>query len=180
LDYNLDLINAIKKVGASTVGYARFNGQNAIILSFPSTGRHDLSKLDEHALSIVRIIQKKGFYASVIGAADGGGISLRDLAVGSGMGFIGKSGLLISGELGPRQRLVGILTQLELPFTSESIEKMGCGECEKCLNACPAAAIQGKDVEKCREFNKTADRERCTICIDVCPFGGQIDVKKPL
>ncbi len=104
----------------------------------------------------------------------------------SGLGGIGKSGLFISKKFGPRVRLGTLIT--DMPFeTAEPFDKNICGECKKCVLACPAMAISnvpfseetpmcGLDRKMCSDFMKDKFKmigrgAVCGICMRVCPHG---------
>ena len=112
----------------------------------------------------------------------------KTIATRAGIGWIGKSALLVSDEYGSAIRLSSILTDAPLS-SARPINKSRCGDCMKCAGACPADAVSGKlweaglyrdeffDPVKCR---KTA-RERakqgfngeitiCGKCIEICPY----------
>jgi len=113
----------------------------------------------------------------------------KTAATRSGLGWIGKTALFISHDFGPRLRLVTILTDMELE-TGIPVEENQCGECEICVEKCPAEAATGKswsagmqrkelyDAHKCRLKAKELALERigldeviCGICVSVCPKG---------
>lgn len=103
----------------------------------------------------------------------------------AGLGWIGKSCLLVTPEVGPRVRWASILTDAPLP-AGEPIPQR-CGNCRECVEACPAQAFTGRsfrqdesrearfDVFKCREY--TREREKamgvgaCGMCVYICPHG---------
>ena len=105
------------------------------------------------------------------------------MAVLSGLGFVGKSGLFLSKDFGSKVRLGTIIT--DMPLTSEfPIIKNGCGDCTLCQKACPAGAIYGElpttdgernfDAEKCSKYMKEHFQDVgrgsvCGVCIQVCP-----------
>ena len=112
----------------------------------------------------------------------------KTVATHAGVGWIGKSALLVTEEYGSSVRLSSILTSAAL-VTAQPINTSKCGDCMACTNACPGKAISGKvwkpeiyrdiffDPVKCR---KTA-RERakqgfggeitiCGKCIEICPY----------
>ena len=114
-------------------------------------------------------------------------ISHRMIARLSGLGWIGKSCLLITQDFGPRVRLVSVLTNAPLKATGSIIEQE-CNSCVECVKICPAKAITGKnfntgdarsvlfDFKKCQEyFNemKKDDSRKpvCGMCLYVCPYG---------
>lgn len=103
----------------------------------------------------------------------------------SGLGFIGKSGLFISSKYGSKVRLATILTDMEVK-SEFPILKSGCGNCDKCVIACPGGAISGKNyqigmqreeffsAEKCsnnmKNYKDIGRGAVCGICIKVCPY----------
>ncbi len=114
------------------------------------------------------------------------------LAVDAGLGEMGRNGLLITPEYGPRVRLCKVLT--DLPLTPDKAIDFGvsefCKTCKKCVNACPAEAISedddpnfepacsstsigvkkwAVDGEKCYNFWCDNGND-CANCISVCPF----------
>jgi epoxyqueuosine reductase len=72
---------------------------------------------------------------------DTGPILERDYAAEAGIGWHGKSTMLIDGELGTWFFLAEILTTLELPADEPVRDR--CGTCERCIKACPTGAITG-------------------------------------
>ncbi len=112
----------------------------------------------------------------------------KTVATRAGIGWIGKSALLVTEQYGSMIRLSSILTDAPLE-TDAPINQSKCGDCIICTKACPAGAISGKaweaglyrdeffDPDKCRK----AARERakkgfggentiCGKCIEVCPY----------
>ncbi|MDD4601407.1 Epoxyqueuosine reductase [bioreactor metagenome] len=107
-------------------------------------------------------------------------------AVRGGLGWIGKSSLLITRKYGPRIRLSTVLTDFRLQV-NDVLEKNYCGKCKKCVDECPASAIVGNhwseglpresliNVQSCDvwkinnypQFNGHV----CGICVAACPHG---------
>lgn len=87
----------------------------------------------------------------------------KTCATRAGLGWIGKSALLVTEEYGPALRLSSVLTDAEFDSVSEPINVSRCGSCTACASACPGHAINGAlwdvnapreslvDVEACRK-----------------------------
>jgi epoxyqueuosine reductase len=76
-----------------------------------------------------------------------GDFSHRHAAVAAGLGEFGFSGLLLTPEFGPRQRLVSIVTDAPLEPSpmyrgAELCRPKACGYA--CIKACPTRAMTGK------------------------------------
>ncbi|WP_320175494.1 4Fe-4S double cluster binding domain-containing protein [Maridesulfovibrio sp.] len=115
-------------------------------------------------------------------------ISHKAVAINAGLGWQGKSLLLVTPQYGPRIRLVTILTNLDIP-ADEPI-KNRCGKCTKCTDACPAGAIknvntvlhyssrnEAVDLSSCVDhLNKVSGYGNvaayiCGVCVASCPWG---------
>lgn len=112
----------------------------------------------------------------------------KTVATLAGLGWIGRSSLFVTKKYGSAIRLTSIITDMDLDY-GEPITKGICGECNRCVKACPAQAISGKlwDVDtdrdelfdpiKCRKKARELAKERinkeitlCGKCIEVCPY----------
>jgi len=82
-------------------------------------------------------------------------LDMEDAAVRAGLGEMGRCGLFLSPEFGPRQRLEAILTDAELEGTPMREERICLGE--KCGAVCPHGAIVG---------NGKVDKGTCRRCRD--------------
>jgi epoxyqueuosine reductase len=81
---------------------------------------------------------------------DTGPVLERDYAALAGIGWHGKSTMLISRELGAFFFLGIILTSLELEPDEPAKDR--CGKCTRCIDVCPTAAITGPhhlDARRC-------------------------------
>ena len=138
--------------------------------------------LDQTALKLTREIEKNGFRALPIPASQvvdwqnfKGHLSHRQIGYLAGLGWRGRSGLLVNPDHGARVRYVSILT--DSPFEPGKPLNRNCGECQSCLAACPAGAItpSGYDREKCRALLTRFAREDrlgqhiCGLCQKACP-----------
>ena len=104
----------------------------------------------------------------------------------AGLGWIGKSCLLITPQRGPRVRWATVLTDAPLD-TAESRMKSKCGNCTKCVEICPAHAFTGHaffegepresrfDARACEKYFDKMEEEGsvsiCGMCLFVCPHG---------
>ena len=103
----------------------------------------------------------------------------------AGIGWIGKSGCLVTQTFGPRVRLGTVLTSLQLP--PDKPLDLNCGNCDLCMKTCPVQAIKGVAFtpetplaerlkpELCDQYhNKVRDRfgkRDCGLCLAACPHG---------
>ena len=150
------------------------------------------SRLDHIALLLAKGIQERGFQAFAVPASQTidsdklmGAISHKLAASLAGLGWIGKSCLLITPEYGPRVRLATILTDATLDAGSPAAER--CGECRACVDRCPVRAFTGAEFDTsqprearfnahlCREYVRKREEKLgeglCGLCVFICPYG---------
>lgn len=103
-----------------------------------------------------------------------GGVFLKDAAVLSGLGCIGKNNLLVTPEYGPRIRLRALLLKAEIEPTGP-VKFDPCSGCkEYCRRVCPEKAMEKKaplfDSIDCPEAlpsrDGTYNREICNVRMD--------------
>ncbi|MEW6034701.1 MAG: 4Fe-4S binding protein, partial [Chloroflexota bacterium] len=70
-----------------------------------------------------------------------GNVPHQAVARQAGLGWQGKSLLIVNPSFGPRLRLSTVLT--DMPLKPDSPLPNRCGECHICADACPAGAIKG-------------------------------------
>ncbi len=106
------------------------------------------------------------------------------IAVDAGLGELGRLGLLITPELGPRVRITVVTTNA--PLAQDPPVSFGaaafCEICLKCADGCPANAIPKgprevfAGVQKWQSRGDTCYRHwrtvgtDCALCLAVCPF----------
>ncbi|MEQ2130071.1 4Fe-4S double cluster binding domain-containing protein [Caldanaerobacter subterraneus KAk] len=150
--------------------------------------------IDLITLRTVLLLEEWGYKALAVPASQ----SIADLgeyrglfphktaATRAGLGWIGKNGLLVTEEYGPRVRLGTVLTNMPLR-TGTPITQSRCGSCRICVDACPAMALYGTlwkegiprevivDAKACSEYMKNFKHigrgHVCGICMEVCPYG---------
>lgn len=113
----------------------------------------------------------------------------KTVAVLSGIGWIGKSCLLVTEEYGSAVRLTSILTDTPLACGTAALEPK-CGSCKACAEGCPAHAMTGTlwhpGIDRAEMLNKEACCEKqiqltwectgisdeflCGRCFAACPF----------
>jgi epoxyqueuosine reductase len=84
---------------------------------------------------------------------DTGPVLERDFAALAGLGWQGKSTMLISQQLGAFFFLGALLTTLEIPSDTPVPDR--CGRCTRCMDVCPTAAItapQKLDARRCVSY----------------------------
>ena len=113
-------------------------------------------------------------------------ISHKAAATSAGLGWVGKNGLLISPEYGPRLSLATVLT--DAPFaTGIPVEFSMCGDCNLCKEFCPSGAITGWEWSRLDPYVKLISADRCGphkkksralngkpncgLCVNICPYG---------
>ncbi len=111
----------------------------------------------------------------------------KTVATKAGLGWIGKSALLITKRYGAAIRLASVLTNADLDI-AVPVEKSMCGDCRHCVDHCPAKAIKGNNWQLgssrdsiynafscCETATKLSKKMKiqstiCGICINVCPW----------
>ncbi|MCD5001427.1 tRNA epoxyqueuosine(34) reductase QueG [Enterococcus saccharolyticus] len=112
---------------------------------------------------------------------------LVDVAVAqrAGLGFIGRNGLLITEEFGSFVYLGEIVTNIR--FEVDEPVPFGCGDCTRCVTACPTKALLGDgrlNAQRCLSYQTQTKgmmpeeyRKKirnviygCDICQLVCPY----------
>ena len=151
-------------------------------------------KLDQIAAHVVKRLQSAGAAALPVCASRTvdpdhlyGVFSHKMAAHLAGLGWIGKSCLLVTPEAGPRVRWATVLTDAALAATGQGAEQ-ACGDCQRCVDMCPASAFSGRafqagehrDVRfaarKCQSYRAGLEEKMgcpvlCGVCVSVCPHG---------
>jgi epoxyqueuosine reductase len=128
-----------KSVITLAVSYEIQNRKSGVIARYAQfADYHDV--LGEHLKSLAQFVnQLGGAETRSLWYVDTGPLLERDFAQRAGIGFVGKHTNIISRKLGNWIFLAEILTTLEL--APDAPEKNHCGNCTRCLAACPTNAI---------------------------------------
>jgi epoxyqueuosine reductase len=129
--------------------------------------------------------------STCVASTDSAPVLERDLAQRAGLGWIGKNSCLISPLSGSFFLLAEIFTNLELP-PDEPFETDRCGNCRRCIEACPTGCIQSDrtlDARSCISYLTIEKKGNipihlrpkignwlfgCDICQSVCPWNKKI------
>ncbi|MEO0796151.1 MAG: tRNA epoxyqueuosine(34) reductase QueG [Verrucomicrobiota bacterium] len=131
-------------------------------------------------------VMREEFHGDQKPYVDTGPVLEKPIAVQAGLGWQGKSTIVLNRDHGTWLFLGFIFTTLELPADEPAREH--CGKCTRCIDACPTQAITGPyqlDARRCisyltiehkgaipMEFRRAiGDRlYGCDECLDVCPW----------
>ena len=111
--------------------------------------------------------------------------SHKTAATCSGLGWIGKNGLIINPKYGPWLSWATVLT--DAPFEpDEPIRESLCGECDLCVRYCPSEALTGRKwtvlspydeivhYDRCKTLKEDIksfdEKPNCGLCINICPY----------
>ena len=114
----------------------------------------------------------------------GGKLLFTAHAVAANLGIMGRNGLVLTPEFGPRQRWSIISTDAEIPETpkknfTEMIEY--CKKCGACVKSCKGGAAFEEPIKKEGNIITHIDRSKCiqsllknnycSVCLKVCALG---------
>jgi len=112
----------------------------------------------------------------------------RYWALQSGLGWIGRQGLLVSPRLGTFTFIGALVVNLPIEPTPAVEIKNRCGTCQRCVEACPTGALLGNgrmDARRCISYltiekkseltpEETASLHGwaygCDLCQEACPW----------
>jgi len=164
--------------GASVEALCAVNARNKEIKDISVSGEEFIKSQGFKAISQANVKRNADFKTP---------LSHKTIATLAGVGYIGKSGLLVTSEYGPAVRLSSILT--DMPFkTGKPTTDSGCGECRTCVDVCPGGALlnhlwsvgsERSDIMDLRLCNEEIKRRQemydvtgdaiCGLCVAVCP-----------
>ncbi len=136
------------------------------------------------AIQIAKFIRELGYEARA--HIDGNyEVICPVVARDAGLGEIGRMGLLMTPQLGPRVRIAVVTTNIPLEVTERIPDHTVhdfCAICKKCADVCPSQAVPKTEVgffdgvqrwqvdhEKCFGYWCTVGTD-CGRCMSVCPY----------
>jgi len=118
----------------------------------------------------------------------------RGSAYRAGLGFFGKNNCLINKTFGSYFFIGQILLDTAIEFGRKTAMSNGCGDCRRCLDACPNNALGegfSLDPSRCVAFltqkkELNPDEENrvknylygCDLCQQVCPYNQELEKTK--
>ncbi len=105
-------------------------------------------------------------------------------AVEAGLGWIGRQSLLVTPEFGTFVLLGEIVITEECDHYDKPLVSVGCGECRRCVDACPNGAVKERHIDtsrciSCATIERQGEGEKaplhgwifgCDECQTVCPY----------
>ena len=204
-----DFENKAKGMGVDLIGYTPVNenyifknlkiyGKNAIILGMemkwekiktaPSVlcgieAFRVYKELGDITIELTDYLKELG-YKSEAHHPFGGKLLFTYHAVAANLGIMGRNGLIITPEFGPRQRWSIISTDADIPETLKrdfSEMKKFCETCGACIRSCGGGAAYEdpikKDggiithIERSKCIESLLENNYCSVCLKVCPQG---------
>ena len=159
-------------------------------------------EINEMAEILAAAIQDRGFRAQPLAASVRsdpvhirGDFPHKTAATRAGLGWIGRHCQLVTHKFGSWVRLGTVFTDLDL-LPGKPMQRSFCGDCTRCVEACPARALSGAlwspglrredilDARACDRWKKENYSHLhgghvCGICSAACPFGLKILRKSP-
>ena len=156
----------------------------------------DYHRVFEKKLRRIARALREEFGAGARATVDYGPLLERPLAVAGGMGWQGKSTMLLVPRFGPWVLLGAIATTLAI--APDVPVKKSCGSCTRCIVACPTGAISPEgavlDARLCISYHTIENRGPiprelrpkfgdwifgCDACLDACPVGAHDEASYP-
>jgi epoxyqueuosine reductase len=169
--------------------YRLYRETNGLLLRMLSWISEELSSLHVSCLSIKPTVNDEELDVEYLRTLRTD-FSHKMAATRAGMGWIGKTDLLVTEEFGPRVRLGTLLIDRPVGEDAIPVDESRCGSCTLCVKMCPASAASGLlwkvgmeredffDPFKCRNTcidlslkNLKKRVSICGICVSVCPKG---------
>lgn len=150
----------------------------ALARDYHTTIKELLSKLAEQLKTYSPQLRYRAF-------TDSAPLAEKSYAVRAGLGWIGRNSLLVTPNNGSMLHLGELVIDEEVDHYDMPMEATGCGECRRCIEACPNNAIlDNRTIDtrrciSCRTIEREAEGEQvsldgwifgCDACQSVCPY----------
>ncbi len=151
---------------------------------------------DYHAFVKARLRELASILQALVGGTaarkvcvDSAPMLERAFACRAGLGFIGRNHMLIHPRLGPQVFLGELITTVDLE--TDGPAKGDCGDCDRCMRACPTGALRPDGFLDARRCINTLTIEQgqdippdlasmigdrvygCDECVTACPLQAQ-------
>ncbi len=174
---HIDLTEFFKKYPFAIVIGAQYGK-----ISNGASGDETALYLEKIAYDVMGYLEEKKYQYLVIHPEDEynpdkrmGLLSLKILAKQAGIGWQGRSLLIVSPKYGPIHRLIAILTNMYL-IPDEPVKNL-CGDCTVCIEKCPKKSLtlcqfdnHPKSREDVLDIKTCLGDNGCMVCILKCPY----------
>jgi len=174
---NINLSDFFKKYPSAIVLGAQYGK-----ISKSASGDETAIYLEKIAYDVMGFLEERQCQYLVIHPEDEydpdnriGLLSLKVLAKQAGIGWQGRSLLVISPVYGPIHRLITILTNM--PLHHDEPIKNKCGECAVCIDKCPQKSLTLRKFddhpnsrEEVLDVQSCSGDDGCMVCILQCPY----------
>ena len=157
--------------------------EGAVVGRFATANQYDGVRRITGA--IAECLQARGYRAEIL--SDDNRLVDRAAAVRAGVGWLGKSTMVLAPGHGPWMLLGTVVTDASIPASSPM--QRDCGTCSACIPACPTGALgeRGLDARRCLStwlqtpgsvphwIRPLMGRRvyGCDDCLTACPPGGR-------
>ncbi len=144
-------------------------------------------ELGEVTIELTNYLKSQG-YKSEAHHPFGGKLLFGPHAVAAGLGILGKNGLIITPEFGPRQRWSIITTDAVISNKPKRDFSELIASCEKCggacVRGCKGGSVYERPIKKSSGIITHIDRSKCiqsitknnycSLCLKICPQGKKV------
>ncbi|MGE5627896.1 MAG: epoxyqueuosine reductase [Solirubrobacterales bacterium] len=117
-----------------------------------------------------RNLSKNGYYDDITKTTS---LPHKKIAMMAGLGWIGKSNLLVTRKYGSAICMSSVLTNIPVSAENKGLIMPECGECTICQDNCPSGAIKGTIWEIGMDRSLIVDVNKCSTCLKClikCPY----------
>lgn len=151
----------------------RLSKENILDCSEFSKQEHDIDKLAEWVADFIKAKGYKAYAQSERNLLNGfydidtktTPLPHKKIAMLAGLGWIGKSNLLVTQEYGSALCMSSVMTNAPLPTQNKPILGSICGECNVCIDICPAKVIHDSKWEAGINRDLLIDVYHCETCL---------------